>query len=166
MRTGLDIVRPLHAAAAHRPVHQGVLLDEVEILVVQQPGVVVAGTRPQVWLIMLGEGKPVRIDVSLALERSIKTVADITHLETADGASGDRILGRVKDSKYCSLCPIRLSVDNLAHCLDLIKVEGVGARYGAVEASFRECCPFVFKVARPSVIILTDSRHPAVNGLK
>ena len=117
-------------------------------------------------LSVLGEREPVRVDISLALERSIKTVADITHLETADGASGDRILGRVKDSKYCSLCPIRLSVDNLAHCLDLIKVEGVGSRYGAVEASFRECCPFVFKVARPSVIILTDSRHPAVNGLK
>ena len=135
MRTGLDVVRAL-TAPRHRSVHQSVLLDEVEILVVQLPGVVVAGPRPAVWLLMFGEGKPVRVDISLALERSLKTVQDITHLKAADGASGDRILGRVKDSKYCSLCPIRLSVDNLAHCLDLIKIEGVGARYGAVEASF------------------------------
>ena len=165
VRAGLDIVRALHGAG-HRPVHQSVLLDEVEILVVQQSGVIVAGPRSAVWLLVFGQGKPVRVDISLALERSIKTVQDITHLKAADGASGDRILGRVKDSKYCSLCPIRLSVDNLAHCLDLIKVEGVGARYRAVEASFRECCPFVFKGPRPSVISLTDSRYPAVHGLK
>ena len=88
MRTGLDIVRPL-TAARHCSVHQGVLLDEVEILVVQQSGVIVAGPRPSVWLIMSGEGKPVRVDISLALERSIKTVQDITHLKAADGASGD-----------------------------------------------------------------------------
>ena len=162
---GLDIVRPLHGAR-HRFVHQSVLLDEVEILVVQQSGVIVAGPRPAVWLLVFGQGKPVRVDISLALERSIKTVQDITHLKAADGASGDRILGRVKDSKYCSLCPIRLSVDNLAHCLDLIKVEGVSSRYRAVEPSFRERCPFVFKVPRPPVIFLTDSGYTAVHGLK
>lgn len=165
MRAGLDIVRSLHAAG-HCPVHQSVLLDEVEILVVQQPGVVVAAPWSAVRLSVLGERQPVRVDISLALERSVKTLQDIAHLKAADGASGDGILGRVKDSKYCSLCPICLGVDNLAHCLDLIKVEGVGSRYGAVEASFRECCPFVFKCPWPSVIFLADSRYSAVHGLK
>ena len=162
VRAGLDIVRSLHAAG-HSPVHQSVLLDEVEVLVVQLTGVVVTGPGTTVGLVVPGEREPVGVDVRLPLEGTVEAVEDVAHLETADGAPGDRVLRRVEDPEDGAVLP--LGVDHPGHGLDLVEVEGVGAGDGAVEPGLGEGGPLVLEGVRPSVVLLTDSAHPTVDRL-
>ena len=162
VRTRLDEVRPLHSAG-HGPVHQSVLLDEVEVLVVEMTGVVVTGPGPTLRLVVPGEREPVGVDVRLTLEGAVKAVEDVAHLETADGAPGDGVLRRVENPKYGAVLP--LGVDDPTHCLDLVEVEGVGAGDGAVEPGLGEGGPLVLEGVRPSVVLLTDSPHPTVDRL-
>ena len=162
VRTGLDEVRPLHSTG-HGPVHQSVLLDEVEVLVVQLTGVVVTGPGPTVGLVVPGEREPVGVDVRLPLEGTVEAVEDVAHLETADGAPGDGVLRRVEDPEDGAVLP--LGVDHPGHGLDLVEVEGVGAGDGAVEPGLGEGGPLVLEGVRPSVVLLTDSAHPTVDRL-
>ena len=161
--TRLDEVGALDTAG-YCPVHQSVLLDEVEVLVVQQTGVVVTSPRPAVRLVMSGQWEPVGVDTCLALERSLKAVQDVAHLEAADCASSDGILRRVEDSIDRPV--LRVGVDDLGHGLDLVKVEGISSRHGAVESRLGECCPLILECVRATVVLLTDSGHSAVHRLR
>ena len=163
VRAGLDVVWSV-GGGGHSLVHQRVLLDEGEVLVPELPRVVLALAGPGARLLVTRQRQPVGVGVCLALEGAVEAVRDVAESEAAHRAARDRVLRRVEDPEDEFV--IRLGADNLAHRLDLIKIERIGPRHRAVEAGFQETCPLGFMFVRSAVIIFTHPRHSAVHRLQ
>ena len=109
------------------------------------------------------ERKPIGVDVALRLESALKALLDVAHPEAADSAAWDRVVGRVEDPEDHVALP---GGDDVAHGLDLVKVEWVVASHGAVEPSLEEGGPLVAEGVRTSLVVLANTSHTTVHTLE
>lgn len=121
--------------------------DKVETPFVEAFGVETAGSGALIRDLVVSQGEPVRVGGFLTLEVAAEAGDDIGEFEGADGAAGDRVVGRGEDA-----------VDNLVfgavegvrgegrgRGLDFIEVEGKVARDGTVQPGLQEGGPLVLK---------------------
>ncbi len=87
-------------------------------------------------------------------------ICDVLDGEGANGGTGNGVV------RGCEHAVDHVAIDKVAGGLDLVKVEGVASRYGAIQSRLQEGCPVVAKLVRSSVIRFANSSHSRKNALE
>lgn len=148
-------------------VHERVVLGEVDVELRQS--LAVGHTTSWSWLRHLGRvhWEPVGVECLLLLEGPLEGIQDGPHGEGADGGPRDGVRRRrehgVDDLVALAAVDAR---DDVRRRLDLIEVEGISPRNGAVESALQEGRPGVLQALRAaSPVALAHARDPRVHAL-
>lgn len=141
-------------------------LDEVEARFRQRVRVVVAKAGPGLRDLRLGRRKPVGVDGLLVLEWPVLEGGEhVGELEAADGAAGNGVVSRRKDTVEDLLVRGRPAVDRLRafdeprRGLDLVEIEWNLTGDGTVEPSLQEGGPLVVELVGPAFVVLAHASH-------
>ena len=102
---------------------------------------------------------PGRVRLGLLLEGTVQRVLNGAHVEAAHGGACDAVLrSRERGVNH------RLRLDEV-HRLDLVEVERVVARNGAVEPGLQEGRPVFLQDPTSAAVVFADASDPGVDGL-
>ena len=102
---------------------------------------------------------PGGVGLGLLLEGSVERVLNGAHVEAADGRTRDAVLRSRKRRVHH-----RLRLDEVDR-LDLVEVERIVARNGAVQPGLQEGGPVVLEDQIPAAVVLADASDSGVDGL-
>ena len=144
-------------------VHQTVVLDEVQARLGQAGALVVTLARPGAGHLAGGQGQPVGVHPLLSLEIPIETSVQVGQRKPAHRTAEDGVWWS-GEHPVEDLIVQRVG-EEVGGGLDLVEVERILSRHGAVQSSLEEGSPPVTEPVGPTLVSLAHSRHSAEDGL-